>query len=170
MWAPTLHEYYTTLHGWNRLRAATCLCHCSSSLVSVPMGENRSETSVVWCSISVVWRLTLHGYKTLIINEIQRFCVVCNSFRYFCVCYDTQISRASLRREVQAIAKWSSAHFAKCLGVAVNCCSKDRKLPQLGQFRAFRRHKAGWGSVACLSSPICVSRKAPTRLFRTCGG
>ena len=170
MRVPTLHEYYTTLHGWNRLRAATCLCHCSSSLVSVPKGENRSETSVVWCSISVVWRLTLHGYKTLIINEIQRFCVVCNSFRYFCVCYDTQISRASLRREVQAIAKWSSAHFAKCLGVAVNCCSKDRKLPQLGQFRAFWRRKAGWGSVACLSTPICVSRKAPTRLFRTCGG
>ena len=22
----------------------------------------------------------------LIISEIQRFCVVCNSFRYFCVC------------------------------------------------------------------------------------
>ena len=158
------------LHHSTRVERLHVYAIVAARLFPSPKGENRSKMSVVWCSVSVVWRLTLHGYKILIINEIQRFCVVCNSFRYFCVCYDTQISRVSLRREVQAIAKWSSAHFAKCLGVAVNCCSKDRKLPQLGQFRAFRRHKAGWSSVACLSTPICVSRKAPTRFFRTCGG
>lgn len=60
----------------------------------------RCEMSVVWCSVSVVSMPILHGYKMLIISKIQRFSVVCNSFRDFCVCCDTLISKARFRRQV----------------------------------------------------------------------
>ena len=116
--------------------------------------------SVVWCSVSVVWMLVLHGFKLLIISFIRRFSVVCNSILYFCVCYDAVIAWAWLQSKVCPASEWNSVCFVLFLGKADYCRRKDKKLPQRGQFCAYMRHKVIEGSVISsiitIWKPVCL--------------